>query len=65
MKYYVLARHFDTDKPAKQFELQTFETDKSKDALWEDVELEMMNTNTQIWLMTEAEYYALLARLTS
>jgi hypothetical protein len=62
MKYYTLERKFDTANPEKQFKLGTIEDD-SEESAWNEVELSMMNSNNQIWLMTEDEFKALILAL--
>lgn len=61
-KFKVLIRQFDDIRPDKQFKVSEVEAE-DKEKAWEIVDTELANSTTQEWILTEAEFEALLVAL--
>ena len=62
MKYYTLSRDYQISDPKQQFSVDSFIAEDDNKA-WEHVELEMMNSDIQVWLLTLLEMSALCTLL--
>lgn len=58
MKLKVLTRDFSDRTPSKQFKIITVEAE-NREKIWEEIENSLINSNTQAWVMSEAEFEAL------